>query len=268
MCLLFVSDSGAKKVSYDKFKNAWDYNSDGFGMMWAHNGRVIVSKTQLSPQKAYQMYSKAPTDRTVIGHFRFGTSGLKDIHNTHPFPLGDNKNIWLAHNGVFSKMVLSKPNMCDTWHFAQMISGVVKSWDELVDEESQKLVGEAIGYGNKVAFLNNEGKCLIFGHEQGTVIDDTWFSNTYSISTRQYGGHYRRRGGWNESDWDGFEGYGFYGGNYSANVEARKEARAELEREIAEEEERHPTKPRKATKNGARRKPRAKKTTAKRRARR
>lgn len=192
MCLLFVQNPGAK-IPEDKFKDGWDANPDGFGVMWADDGKIITRRSMTKHGALDIWRAEMPNDRVVVGHFRWKTHGDKDIYNVHPFEV--TPKLFLAHNGVIS-VDTKNTKMSDTWHFAQLLKGVVDDIEDLHVEGMQLMISKVIGSSNKVAFMASDGRAMIFGKSLGSEIDDVWYSNTYAFGgVRAY---------WAGDEWDGY----------------------------------------------------------------
>ena len=181
MCLLAVNHSGLLDAKV--FDNAWDNNSDGFGMAWVENRTVHRFKTLASAAIAYNHYNKIRSKHgntgPIILHFRLATHGKTDYANCHPFKV--RSGLVFAHNGILE---VSHPNksLSDTAAFCELLKQLP---DNFLRERGVRVLIEMATAGNKLAFLDRDGNVDIFGRDRGHEVGGTWFSNdTYEKARR------------------------------------------------------------------------------------
>jgi hypothetical protein len=154
-------------------------NPDGWGAMYhTTKGVKAIKKLPATAEDTRKYIQKLPDDdRQVALHWRWRTSGNVDQHNAHPHQVVGG---WLIHNGVLDVDTDTKPEMCDTYHFArQYLDGVVPA--VVGSNGLQTLIGEFIG-NNRFVLMTDDGAMCIINKHQGYTAQDLWFANTYSMS--------------------------------------------------------------------------------------
>lgn len=191
MCLIaYIKDKENPDFSDANFRTSWSKNPDGLGMMWTAGDKVETFHS-LDMEESLVKYNelKGKVDHLSI-HFRWGTSGTKNIENTHPFKIldleEDGVDMYMMHNGVISVRETDK-TMCDTWHFANnYIKPLIKKdFHLLFTPEMTDLIENKIG-GSKLLFLYNSPKWCgthIIHENKGKWLNHkgVWLSNEYSI---------------------------------------------------------------------------------------
>lgn len=200
MCLIIKKPHGkvipAKHLLYSS-----DHNADGWGIMWASNGRVHVERGMETGVKALNAALATAKNRRVYTHQRFGTHGSKTLDNCHPFCVLDKDrdgiDLYLMHNGVLSAVPEFDLTKSDTWHYMQALRGAILADRSLLTNAAfWKAIAVDIGRSNKFVFLFGDGREVILNRDSGTDIDGLWYSNTYSIKDmyesyqQPYGGHW------------------------------------------------------------------------------
>lgn len=173
MCVAIVVKKGNYLLD-DTINKCWRANDDGGGFAYVKDGKVEIVKGLMTLDKFKEAYkSVAETSPSnMLVHFRIRTSGRLDADNTHPFRVKDGAMI---HNGVICSPA---GNKSDT-------RLMVDKWFNKLNKENLLLcnqqLGEAIGGGNKLAFLFNDDTYLITNEERGSWNKDgtCWFSNEW-----------------------------------------------------------------------------------------
>lgn len=182
MCLIIASESGIKPDAV-VMHQAYTDNPHGIGIMWCEDNHVKVWKGW-KVQKAIKQLGKIPDGAPLVIHFRWATHGTVDTANCHPFEV--QKDLYLAHNGVIHDVPLTNPKRSDTWHFAQMLREAGLTADEVREQGNVKAIGDMVGAGNKLAFLDSQGRVTIVNRGCGVEWQGMWFSNSYSLPDRYH----------------------------------------------------------------------------------
>jgi hypothetical protein len=156
-------------------KTCWENNTDGAGILYVEDGRLEVYKELHSFKKFIKTYNEirmVNKDNMVL-HFRIATHGGVDHDNCHPFLV--NNNLGFVHNGIIRDLVGHSKDKSDTNLFCEMLRTLPKGWER--NEAMYKLVGSAIGFYNKLIFLNNQGEFKIVNEHEGVWDMGCWFSN-------------------------------------------------------------------------------------------
>lgn len=114
MCVIAVSEVGARQPSTDVLRAMWDHNPHGAGYMFADGNMVHIHKGFMnweefeSSVSAMQFNSSDP----VVYHFRIATQAGISPAMTHPFPLVKDLRkhrltlnvckFGVAHNGIIT----------------------------------------------------------------------------------------------------------------------------------------------------------------------
>lgn len=217
MCLLALCKPGYA-LTKEHIDNAWEANSDGAGFAYidhAGNLRVYRSMDQDRFTSVYLETAKMFPESPFLVHFRFGTSGIKDLTNVHPFNLND--LTVMGHNGVLP--VAATHGRSDTKTFVEdWLSELPQLW---LDTAALRYLIEGFIGTDKLVFLTvdprleytwyilNEDRGDWFKDEKGK--DAIWFSNDgykdpWYLQYRRYSGTTGNtvRAGWDE-DADRFD---------------------------------------------------------------
>jgi len=110
MCVIAVSPIG-EKLSEEVFRQMWEANDDGFGMMFRTRDGVGIVKGIMDPDEAWEHYASLPKGVPHVVHFRLATHGGVRPELTHPFIVDERSPLYLqgvvhaptlVHNGVWS----------------------------------------------------------------------------------------------------------------------------------------------------------------------
>jgi hypothetical protein len=218
MCLMAVAPSKLA-IPRDYLQNAYDHNSDGWGVMYALDGRVICHKEKSGMSRMYKYWDSIPEGVNVGVHFRFGTSGPKTTASCHPFPVlekskGDPFDLYMMHNGVL-RHLRGTDKASDTMQLVERMRAQLQRFPALLRDriwrEDQE---EILGNPNKIVFLEGNGRWTYLNYDQGKRYESgVWYSNEYSLDP-VYSGHGRGKAAnrsvpaWSDDDWQGYYGNG------------------------------------------------------------
>jgi hypothetical protein len=159
-------------------------NSDGFGIMWPENGRVMIQKT-MGSLKEIQEIIKSREGKPYAMHFRFRTRGETAVEQCHPYTVmskdgGDGMDLVMMHNGTFSDVGYDAVKS-DSALFAEKLRNHIFENGNIGFFDHLKHFKEIIGHGNKLVFMSSELDVVTVNQTQGTWMGGVWFSNTYSL---------------------------------------------------------------------------------------
>lgn len=187
MCIAVLTKPGAALTEH-MLDHAWRINGDGAGMAYIHNGKVVVEKGFLTKEPFKQAYFRAVEkhgkDNPMLVHLRIGTSGQINAANTHPFEITPQRGPHGAfiHNGILFQPTgeaagPEKDRRSDTRVVSHSLNNILVLEDI---KRSKEGFGRAIGWGNKFAFLYDNGEYVIVNEDSGfwNKDKDIWFSNT------------------------------------------------------------------------------------------
>lgn len=186
MCIL-INHPANTNFSDELLADFHDFNSDGFGAMYAEAGKLVVVKTLGTPQQIEAIYKKELAHRDCIIHYRMKTHGNIDLDNCHPYRIND--DVWMAHNGILAMGNPILKAKSDTWHFIEFILRPALNADPdlLFDQDYQEYMASMIGASNKFAFMHSSGQSVIINEQAGVKHQGAWLSNTYAWSAHKYG---------------------------------------------------------------------------------
>lgn len=172
MCIIILRPAGRPLPTDDTMRNCWESNPDGGGLMWSHGGGLFTIKGLMSLEEMKAAAARIPVEAVAAYHFRIGTHGAKNAENTHPWIIDATSA--LMHNGVLSWLGDDR-NVSDSKRLAAAVQGL-RWWDETAID-LRALIESAIGYGNKVVFMQADGRFWIANSKAGMWEDGVWYSN-------------------------------------------------------------------------------------------
>ncbi len=204
MCLI-ISNPNCLPVPREHIASAYMQNSDGFGLMWAIDGKLKTYKGRMNLQKINSLFDQiAEVKVPYVAHFRYATHGTKNDLNCHPFRLGtqDFGGMAMMHNGTLSGSKWRNASRSDTSLLAEEITEYMDLkllYPEDVSfntDKIQSLYNEDLG-SDKLVFMNGDGDISYVNEKYGHWKDGLWYSNLYSI------GHFTASelGEWDFENW-------------------------------------------------------------------
>lgn len=186
MCIL-INHPANTNFSSDLLIDFFDYNSDGFGAMYAEEGKLVIIKTLGTPAEIEALYATELAHRDCVIHYRMKTHGDIDLDNCHPYRVTD--DVWLAHNGILSMGNPVYKHKSDTWHFIEYVLRPIleANPNALFDDDFQEYLESMIGSSNKFALMHSSGKTIIINERAGVMHEGAWLSNTYAWSAHKHG---------------------------------------------------------------------------------
>ena len=184
MCLLIWKPKETRFTNAE-LRDFYDYNSDGFGVMYAEDGALHTHRTVGKFKKVRKLYKRYAEGRDCAIHFRWATHGTKGLENCHPFIVRD--GMALMHNGVLTGLKMPDQRRSDTFYF---VTDILKPTLDVApdiyrQEKFAEVLGDEIGAGNKFIILDSDGHKVIVNEHTGVWHKGAWMSNTYAW-TNQY----------------------------------------------------------------------------------
>ncbi len=186
MCLI-IRKPAAARVPYGAFRNAHKHNPDGFGLMYAENGRVTAVQGLFPLEYCWWLYEQH-RDKKLAIHFRYATQGLVDSLNTHPFKVLDKEqhghDLWLMHNGTFKGLRDPARGRSDTLLFVDTIlrPALEKYGPSTIFRRDVRYgLGRDLGKFNRLLFMDGYGRTYLVNKRAGFEYRNIWYSNTYSL---------------------------------------------------------------------------------------
>ncbi len=197
MCqIIFNPDNATIPIPRSLIENAWRSNNCGWGIMKVvkNSGVISVDHGMELPELLAKMDEYDDMDGVMVVHLRAGSNAV--IENCHPFKVTD--KVWLAHNGYFSHVKITKPQRSDTWHYAKYyLKWQLIGREELLDmPDFVDAIADDVG-SNRVVLLRNDGKTFIINEDHGEHWKGLWLANQCGIPG---GGAVRRYKGFTTTD--------------------------------------------------------------------
>ena len=214
MCVVVYKPKNKEMPSKETLFDCFVANPDGAGYMFQKDKKVCIKKGFMTfasflenLQKDYEDVGK---DVDFVLHFRISTQGGVNQPCCHPYKVSKDmdelrlleceSDIGVAHNGIIRlttdygsyssyydygyKFVREEPKYNDTMKFiTDYMSLIMRSPEDVFDEDKVELVEKLIGSSNKFAVMTPDGVNLIgYFHE----IDGIYYSNDYFIGRGSY----------------------------------------------------------------------------------
>lgn len=191
MCIIVYKPAGVAVPSTETLTNCWESNRDGGGVMWAHDGRLYVSKGHMELADMLAAIADIPPAAPAVYHFRIGTHGAKDAANTHPWVVIDGV-LAMVHNGMLSNF--GNRDYSDSRELAETIAAFGKHFP--YHPSGVRILEALCGTTNKLVFMRNDGLVNIINQRAGQEFEGCWYSNggykryVAPVQTTYFGGTY------------------------------------------------------------------------------
>lgn len=173
MCVILI-DKKNKVISDDVILAAYAANNDGFGGMFAANGKIHSYKC-FNANSALNWYkenkSEHPNSIFVL-HFRISTGGT-GIGNSHPFKVSN--SLFFVHNGHIHGFGDKSKNKSDTNEFRNFLQLLPENFLNI--NICKKAINTMIGQNNKLVFLDSFGNVTCFNEHLFSDFKDFRASN-------------------------------------------------------------------------------------------
>lgn len=219
MCIIVAKNKEVKKPSIETLEQCFTYNSDGAGFMYTDKGKVVIDKGYMdfdSFKKHYERLCKKFNDfenKSLVIHFRIGTSGTNTKENTHPYCISEDYNelhkthvicdLGMAHNGIISNYtpIENIHNTNDTQEF--IMKYIAPLYNNYKDFYKNEYIMEGIDKitNSKLAFLDSDDNIYLVGY----FIDEDgikYSNGTYKKYDYSYLGYYNNWDDWYEPAYD------------------------------------------------------------------
>lgn len=200
MCIAIYKPAG-KKISWDSFKAAENYNDDGWGFAARTPDGNLVVRRGVDHYDGFRAAFEPFRKMQAIIHFRMRTHGTVKEGNCHPFMVSE--GLAMIHNGVIPISCNVSSARSDTWHFNELVLREFYSHNKSFWRRPEyKFLIEQMSGGSKFCFLRRDGAMAIYNESSGHWHDGCWYSNhTYKCSTSRY----TRIGYWSGRDEDRYD---------------------------------------------------------------
>ena len=187
MCTIILKRANGAKITLDQIYAALQYNSDGFGVMWYKDSKLVTYKYDNSQGKitdsADFIFKLINSLDEYAIHFRFATHGDTSKANCHPFTFDGRKRA-LMHNGVLPKAATLSDNgkITDTLGYIRKVLTTRLKKSKTINWQE---IGHDITRWNKFVVAENGG-FIIVNAESGVEHDGNWYSNYDAVPNDEY----------------------------------------------------------------------------------
>lgn len=209
MCIIVSKEKYKKIPKKTILENCFDNNPDGAGFMYTYNNKVIIEKGFFTFDEFYNRLMEVDKilnlyKKSLVMHFRIGTSGGINAETCHPFPISNKENdlkdtqllcnLGMVHNGVISNFVYGK--LSDTQNFVKdFVYPLSKvNGNFLNNKYALDLLYNQCGY-TKLCFLDKNDDIIYVGkfvEDNGIKYSNTTYkeSKYYYVPNTKYGKYY------------------------------------------------------------------------------
>lgn len=203
MCVIAYIPKNSKGVSYKDFKDMWETNPNGAGIMWRDDeGEVYFKKGYFDLFEFYRDYLIIKEDYNFecALHFRIATSGKISDKMCHPFVMTNKDDIIIQtkgradtlvmHNGIIK--IKNRPDFSDTAEYIERNLYPMYRKDNrffLHFTKNQKaLIENEIGFGSKLLIFSPDGieKIGKWFKYKDYYCSNLYFSDEYWESLKPY----------------------------------------------------------------------------------
>lgn len=205
MCIIMYAPSKVK-IPKNDLENAFEYNSDGAGVMYYdHDGNVHYKKGFDKFENLWKFWDSLDESLPRAVHCRIATSGKVSTKTCHPFPItekvedmgeveGVSKNGCLMHNGIFQRYTPNNGMLCDysdsMYYTAKVIYPIR---DIIMNEGVLRLLQDMT---SRVLLFLPKFRILKFGSWEQDKTDKFYASNDTYLDKYQY--YYGAYGAWGD----------------------------------------------------------------------
>lgn len=176
MCIIMSKPKGVALPDKATFRRCYQNNPDGCGYMYVEKGKVIIKKGFMGYKNMYKEIRNLleRQDRSVVVHFRIGTSGKKDQKTCHPYPITNEvkglqktyfeTDLGIVHNGIISGYSdRTNTDLNDTQVFIRDFLSVLKDLNRDFYKQTNVLKMLEQVTTSKLTFLDNKDEIYYVG---------------------------------------------------------------------------------------------------------
>lgn len=222
MCIIIAKMKYKRLPTEEELKNSFSNNDDGAGLMYVDNGEVCIEKGFMTYSTFKKRYDELCREfnnfegKSLVLHFRIGTSSGNTPKNTHPYPISYKENdlhktrlttdLGVVHNGIIHDYNPKgkNPTTNDTQQF--IMRYLYPLYDNFKEFYKCKAIMNGIAdiTNSKLTFLDTDDKLYFVG--DFIEKDGLLFSNdTFKDYTRYYSNCVSS--GYNAYNWEDIDSY-------------------------------------------------------------
>ena len=199
MCIIVSKEKNKRIPSKKILKRCFSANPDGAGFMYTKDDKVMIEKGFLTFSEFYKRLMQVDKSlnlykKSLVMHFRIGTSGGYSKSACHPFPVTNNINdiqktavssrLGMVHNGIISNFVYGE--LSDTQNFVKdLVYPLLKiNPNFLNNKDAIDLLYKQSG-ATKLCFLDKNDNITYVGDlitDEGIKYSNTTYKNYSNYS--------------------------------------------------------------------------------------
>lgn len=202
MCIIVSKEKNKLIPTKEILKNCFDNNPDGAGFMYVYDKKVNIEKGFMNFESLYNRIIELDKQinlkkRSLIIHFRIGTSGKNDKATCHPFPISNNANelraekitcnLAMVHNGIISNFVYGDGVLSDTQNYIKdFVYNLYKINKRFLYSKYTKNILDTSCNHTKLAFLTSDDIIHYYGNFEKDENGIKYSNGTYKYSYKNY----------------------------------------------------------------------------------
>ena len=205
MCIIVGKKKGVDLPSKTTLENCFDNNSDGSGLAYVKNRKVVIEKGFMTFEAFYKRLMELNKqfdlkNKALLMHFRITTHGGTSKGNCHPFPISNSRkklkatylecgNVAFAHNKTVKICADEKEkDMSDTQIFSRdYLYHIWKTNKRFYEDKNIRKIIQKMGGESRFCFLDDKEKLYTIGEfveDNGVLYSN--YSYSYNINYYDY----------------------------------------------------------------------------------
>ena len=205
MCIIVGKKKGVDLPSKTTLENCFDNNSDGSGLAYVKNRKVVIEKGFMTFEAFYKRLMELNKqfdlkNKALLMHFRITTHGGTSKGNCHPFPISNSRkklkatylecgNVAFAHNKTVKICADEKEkDMSDTQIFSRdYLYHIWKTNKCFYEDKNIRKIIQKMGGESRFCFLDNKEQIYTIGEfveDNGVLYSN--YSYSYNINYYDY----------------------------------------------------------------------------------
>lgn len=205
MCIIVSKEKYKEIPKKEILQNCFENNPDGAGFMYVYNNKVHIEKGFMMFDSFYNRIMELDKKinlkkRSLVMHFRIGTSGKNDAETCHPFPISNDFDelravettcqIGMVHNGIISSFAYDKV-LSDTQNYVKdFVFNLYKLNKNFLNNKYTKNILNSSCNHTKLTFLDSNDRIYYFGDfvkdKNGIKYSNTTYEKSYYRTYTNY----------------------------------------------------------------------------------
>ena len=205
MCIIVGKRKGIELPTKQILENCFDNNSDGSGLAYVKNRKVVIEKGFMTFEAFYKRLMELNKqfdlkNKALLMHFRITTHGGTSKGNCHPFPISNSRkklkatclecgNVAFAHNKTVKICADEKEkDLSDTQIFSRdYLYHIWKTNKCFYEDKNIRKIIQKMGGESRFCFLDNKEQIYTIGdfvEDNGVLYSN--YSYSYNINYYDY----------------------------------------------------------------------------------